>query len=88
MKAIYFHGYDGNDTFENDTAIPATAFGDNGNDVLRGGAGNDYLNGGPGDDSLDGRGGDDTLFGGTGNDTYPGLFIALETEASGWRLKG
>src|SRR5947208_3346250 len=37
-KQISFWGYDGNDSFTNSTALPATAFGMGGNDTLRGGS--------------------------------------------------
>ena len=49
------------------TAIPLTADGGDGNDVLIGGAGNDTLLGGPGDDILIGNGGQDVLDGGPGD---------------------
>lgn len=44
--------------------------GDDGNDVLMGGAGNDTLNGDAGNDYLNGGAGNDLLNGGTGNDYY------------------
>jgi hemolysin type calcium-binding protein len=46
--------------------------GDNGKDVLDGGAGNDTLDGGNGSDVLDGNAGDDWLLGGNGPDTLNG----------------
>src|SRR5207253_6654138 len=48
-------------------AIPLTADGGDGDDVLIGGAGNDTLLGGDGDDVLIGGGGQDVLDGGAGN---------------------
>lgn len=68
INHIIFKGLDGNDSFNNATAISAWAFGDGGNDVLRGGSGNDYLNGGDGQDRLYGGVGDDVLLGGKGRD--------------------
>src|SRR5262249_8936524 len=51
------------------TAIQLTANGDNGDDVLIGGAGNDKLNGGLGDDVLIGGLGQGILDGGLGSNT-------------------
>ena len=48
-------------------AIPLTANGGDGDDVLIGGAGNDTLNGGAGDDVLIGGPGQDVLDGGPGD---------------------
>ena len=47
-----------------------TLYGEDGDDLLPGGAGNDTLYGGAGNDTLDGGAGDDYLDGGYGNDTY------------------
>jgi len=49
-------------------AIPLTANGGDGDDVLIGSAGNDTLTGGAGDDVLIGGPGLDNLDGGTGDD--------------------
>ncbi|MDK3018552.1 beta strand repeat-containing protein [Pseudodonghicola flavimaris] len=50
--------------------VEGTVFGDDGNDLLRGGAGDDTLDGGADDDTLHGGRGEDILIGGTGDDTY------------------
>jgi Ca2+-binding RTX toxin-like protein len=50
------------------TALPLTASGGDGNDVLLGGAGNDVLLGDAGDDVLLGGPGVDVLDGGAGDD--------------------
>jgi hypothetical protein len=68
VKGIVFHGGAGNDVFWNHTGIPATAFGDDGNDSLHAGSGGDTLYGGTGDDNLFGGAGKDVLDGGAGND--------------------
>jgi RTX calcium-binding nonapeptide repeat (4 copies) len=72
VHSILFSGSDGNDFFENDTAIPCTAYGGAGNDTLIGGRGADRLFGDAGNDLLVGRGGHDTLYGGLGADTLVG----------------
>ncbi|HEY7428278.1 MAG TPA: CAP domain-containing protein, partial [Gemmataceae bacterium] len=76
VKSILFHGEGGNDSFTNHTegrfAIPSTAYGGSGDDVLIGGGGNDVLYGGDGNDRLYGRGGDDKLYGESGNDVLFG----------------
>lgn len=59
------------------------AFGEEGNDTLRGGSGGDYLVGGPGDDTLTGHGGGDTLLGGYGNDTLDSLSYGLPQSDGG-----
>ena len=63
VNAIQFDGGKGDDTFVNQTAIPATADGEAGNDFLFGGAGDDHLAGGDGEDFV---------FGGPGNDEMVG----------------
>ncbi|TWT33725.1 Hemolysin, chromosomal [Posidoniimonas corsicana] len=70
---VVFHGYDGDDQFDNHTAIPVLAYGGDGDDTLRGGSGPDALHGGAGDDQLYAKAGDDILRGGAGND---GLYAA------------
>ncbi|WP_163864936.1 C2 family cysteine protease [Myxococcus eversor] len=81
ITSISFSGGDGNDTFTNNTALPCTANGGNGDDVLNGGSGDDFLtgdlgvdtlNGNAGADVLWGSGGSDILYGGTGRDTLYG----------------
>ncbi|GGN34738.1 Ca2+-binding RTX toxin-like protein [Actinoplanes campanulatus] len=70
--ALRVYTYGGADTVTNRTAIPLTADGGAGNDVLTGGSAADVLNGGTGNDRIYGVAGDDTLDGGSGNDVISG----------------
>lgn len=82
VRRIEFAGGAGNDTFTNDTAIPATAYGGAGDDVLTGGPAGDFLYGEAGDDRVDGRGGFDVVDGGADNDrVYGGT--GVDTVAGG-----
>jgi Ca2+-binding RTX toxin-like protein len=57
------------------TGMPTTkywAYGDQGNDTLRGGTEEDYLDGAEGDDLISANSGNDTLLGGLGNDSIFG----------------
>lgn len=72
LTGVVFYGGDGNDTFTNNTSLPSTAYGNNGDDVLTGGSGADFLEGDLGQDTLRGNGGDDTLWGSGGSDTLWG----------------
>lgn len=81
VNEISFHGNEGNDLFENQTAIKSEAHGGMGFDVLKGGSHHDklfgegdqdYLYGNDGNDYLVGGGGFDRLVGGGGNDTLRG----------------
>jgi Ca2+-binding RTX toxin-like protein len=72
VAKVTFYGYGGDDSFANDTAVPAVAYGGDGNDVLKGGGGRDYLYGGAGNDSVQGMGGNDVVSGQEGNDTVDG----------------
>jgi Ca2+-binding RTX toxin-like protein/predicted Zn-dependent protease with MMP-like domain len=81
ITSVVFQGYDGDDRFNNLSAVPSTAYGGRGNDMLFGGAavdqffgqlGNDTLIGGTGNDILSGDEGIDTLRGGFGNDLLYG----------------
>ena len=74
---VVFIGYDGDDTYTNNSNRSATMYGHRGNDTLIGGGDADRLIGGPGNDAIKGNdgndlivgvGGDDTLDGGKGND--------------------
>ena len=56
------------DPIELSQILPATVFGEDGDDRLVGGNGDDVLRGGSGNDTLRGRSGDDRLFGGRGVD--------------------
>ncbi len=78
---MVFNAYDGNDVFDNNTALPTVTRGGNGDDQFTGGRGNDTFYGDGGNDALYGRGGSDTLYGGAGDDM-------LETgDASGSEAK-
>ncbi|MFO0943739.1 MAG: calcium-binding protein [Pirellulales bacterium] len=68
VKKVEFHGYSGDDYFENQTAVPSLANGGAGADTLIGGSGPDELYGSTGNDYLDGRGGNDNLSGAADND--------------------
>ena len=88
VKGVTFYGAGNNDSFENGTALPSTAYGGTGDDSLKGGSGNDSLIGGPGQDSLEGGAGNDQMTGGSGDDTYvfaprrTGLGSDVVTEAA------
>ena len=69
---IVYNGYGGNDEFTNDTFVPSTAYGGQGNDILRGGSASDILDGNAGDDDIYGRAGSDQLYGGNDNDLLSG----------------
>lgn len=68
ITLITFVGLDGDDFFENQTAIPSSAFGLGGNDTLIGGSGIDRLFGNGGEDIIRGNAGDDFLVAGNGDD--------------------
>src|SRR5215208_6300996 len=51
----------GDDSITNDTAIPSTLLGGDGNDTILGGAAADTIRGNAGVDVIDGRAGDDTI---------------------------
>ncbi|MBD2467510.1 hypothetical protein H6G90_07620 [Nostoc sp. FACHB-145] len=73
VTAVTFTGGAGSDTLDGSgTTTPLTAFGNQGNDSLNGGAGDDNLDGGAGVDSLDGGAGADILNGGAGADVLVG----------------
>ncbi len=72
VKAIEFHGAQGDDRFINHTSIAAVAYGGAGDDILIGGTGTDELHGQDGHDTLNGRGGHDILFGQAGHDWLEG----------------
>ena len=59
---------DGDDFVFNDLLIDTEIFGQNGNDILNGGADNDFIWGAAGDDTIRGNAGSDRLNGGFGND--------------------
>ena len=81
VHKISFNGNDGNDLFDNQTAIKSEAHGGWGVDLLRGGSNHDklfgegdgdYLYGNAGNDYLVGGGGFDRLSGGEGDDRLRG----------------
>lgn len=78
VSALSFSGGNGNDTFNNVTAVPSTLKGEGGNDSLYGGLARNVIEGGDGNDYIVGNGQDDVLiggahadriFGGAGHDT-------------------
>jgi hypothetical protein len=86
ITRIMFQGSAGNDVFTNNTAIECGAYGNAGDDELRGGSGNDVLRGGDGNDKLYGGAGNDALFGGRGTDELygeAGFDRLLQMEGSG-----
>jgi Ca2+-binding RTX toxin-like protein len=70
VQHIVAFGRAGDDTISVSASLsrPATFFGQQGNDVLLGGASADGLSGGDGNDRLYGGGGNDMMCGGDGND--------------------
>jgi Ca2+-binding RTX toxin-like protein len=58
-------GGDGDDQMTNETGVSGELFGEDGNDVVRGGPAADRLDGGAGQDQLDGGAGNDRLYGAT-----------------------
>ncbi|MFH0782535.1 MAG: calcium-binding protein [Pseudomonadota bacterium] len=72
IAALPVIGTEGDDTLEAWIDENATLQGLGGNDNLFGNNGNDLLIGGAGDDHLDGRKGNDTFIGGVGNDYLNG----------------
>lgn len=63
VERIRFLGRSGDDVFTNNSSISSSAFGHNGNDILRGGSGINRIQGGNGNDQI---------FGGTRNDFLRG----------------
>ena len=90
VEQILFHGYEGNDTFQNLTSIRSYAYGEGdndtllggeGSDLLSGGSGNDVVIGGKGADTLGGDDHDDLLVGGDGNDVLSGARAMIFSRA-------
>ncbi|MDA1050346.1 MAG: dockerin type I domain-containing protein [Planctomycetota bacterium] len=68
--SLHFEGRDGNDIIRLDESrLPASAYGGQGNDTIVGTPYDDRLDGGDGDDILSGNGGNDILRGNDGDDT-------------------
>lgn len=65
-------GLSGNDRIVNNTRVPSTLAGGDGNDTLTGGSADDVLDGGVGNDTLSGGKGNDILRGDDGNDNLKG----------------
>ena len=72
VNLIIFMGFDGNDTFRNDSDVPCDAYGGAGIDTLYGGTGRDMLDGGDDGDFLYGGDDNDRLYGGAGPDFLAG----------------
>jgi Ca2+-binding RTX toxin-like protein len=74
VNAIVVHGLEGNDKIQlaGSIKVPATLYGDAGNDRLKGGKGADVLVGGDDNDHLNGHKGEDILIGGEGADRLLG----------------
>lgn len=71
--AVTCHGGSGDDVlFGTASGQEYGLYGDDGDDVVHGGAGADLLSGGRGNDRLYGDAGDDTIYGDTGNDLLHG----------------
>ncbi len=82
VAKIVFYGYGGNDEFQNLTNVACTAYGGEGNDMLRGG-GNDFLYGEGGNDALYCTGGTDKAYGGAGDDVLVSIGGGLATLTGG-----
>ncbi|MGB3532623.1 MAG: calcium-binding protein [Microcoleaceae cyanobacterium] len=68
---VVVNGGAGNDTVDaSDSATPLEAFGDAGDDLLKGSSDVDTLNGGNCNDTLIGNKGDDLMFAGSGDDRF------------------
>jgi Ca2+-binding RTX toxin-like protein len=72
MKRVDVTLSDGNDYYNNTSALPSTADGGDGDDSLLGGTATDTFHGGPGKDTLYGGYGNDVLEGDAGRDTVFG----------------
>jgi len=72
VHTIVMSGGSGDDVLINNTELPATLRGGDGNDYLLGGMSTDEIAGGAGNDVAIGRGGDDNIVGGLGDDVLLG----------------
>ncbi|MEM9452759.1 MAG: calcium-binding protein [Myxococcota bacterium] len=69
---VIFEGKDGGDYFSNETDIPSTVYGGEGNDFLYGGNVDDIIYGNKGADYIECGAGDDVVYGGNGSDEIYG----------------
>ncbi|MFC1757964.1 calcium-binding protein [Planctomycetota bacterium] len=74
VKTLVIRGQGGNDEIQltRTSQIPSRIFGDDGDDVIHGGAGRDIIQGGNGNDKIFGYGGSDVLLGRGGHDVVHG----------------
>ena len=72
LEFIQANGGNDDDFIANYSSHRCTILGEDGNDILGGGAASDNINGGPGNDTLYGHGSADMLIGGLGSDTLFG----------------
>jgi hypothetical protein len=80
ISRVDFYGHGGTEFFQDETAIPCSAYSGNGNAVLIGGAGSNFLVGGPGNDELFAGSGYSILVAGTGQNALgdgPGHSILI-----------
>jgi hypothetical protein len=66
ISQVDFFGHGGTESFQDETAIPCSAYAGNGNAILVGGSGTNFLVGGPGNDELFAGAGSSVLIAGTG----------------------
>jgi len=72
VTALYIHSYGGDDTIINETTLPSTMDGGDGNDQIFGGSVADRIYGGTGDDEIWGGDGPDSIWGLDGSDSLYG----------------
>ncbi len=69
VRRLYVDAGAGDDVVRNQTKLPSSILGGDGNDILTGGDGVDVIDGGTGNDTINGEGGDGFFTGGDGMDT-------------------
>jgi len=79
VNSIKVEAGDGDDEVTNSTSLSMTAYGEGGNDMVRGGSGDDFLHGGEGADELDGKEGFDEISGDDGDDVLHGGNVEGDT---------